>query len=528
MSHTSVTSVPNPLSSLLFSAESVRAIDRYVIEEKGVPGFELMQKAAAAAFHQLSRHWPEVGPLLVLCGGGNNGGDGYLVAAAARRHGKQVRCVAVKNPGDLKGDAARAHDKALADGVVVERWHDLDETGCQTLFDKTGLIVDAMLGTGVKGAPREPFSTVIEAASQSRCPVLAVDIPSGLDATTGVTAGKALRAEVTVTFIALKSGLFLGQGPESAGRVEFESLNLGIEKVADTGQTPIARRFDWAGLSNTLPRRPVTAHKGRFGHLLVIAGDHGFGGAGILTAEASARCGTGLTSLATRAEFVAPALTRCPALMVHAVNHGEDLPDLIEKADILVCGPGLGRKAWGQQMLQKVLASGKPRVLDADAINLLAEAEQVPGKTAQQVVTPHPGEAARLLGCSVPDIESDRLAAAQSIQEKFGGVVLLKGAGTVVADGDGYPWVLEGGNPGMATGGMGDALTGMIGGLAAQGMSLPVATRMAAALHLASANAASGHLGHRGLLPMDVIEGMPRLMARAEGFAGQLTQKGDG
>lgn len=527
MSHSSVTSVPNSLSSLLFSAESVQAIDRYVIEEKGVPGFELMQKAAAAAFRQLSRHWPEAGSVLVLCGGGNNGGDGYLVAAAAKRHGKQVHCVAIKNPEDLKGDAARAHDKALADGVAVQLWQDLDEADRQTLFHKTDLIVDAMLGTGVKGAPREPFRTVIEAASQSRCPVLAVDIPSGLDATTGVKAGDALRADVTVTFIALKSGLFLGQGPDAAGQIEFESLSLGIENAADTGQTPIARRFDWPGLSKSLPRRPVTAHKGRFGHLLVIGGDHGFGGAGILTAEAAARSGPGLTSMATRSEFVTPALTRCPALMVHAVNHGEDLAELIEKADVLVCGPGLGKKAWGQQMLQQVLASGKPRVLDADAINLMSESEKTPAKTAAQVLTPHPGEASRLLGCSVPDIEADRLAAAQAVQQKFGGVVLLKGAGTVIADGDGCPWVLEGGNPGMATGGMGDALTGMIGGLAAQGMSLPVATRTAAALHLASANAASRQFGHRGLLPMDVIDFMPRLMARAEGFAGSFTQNGE-
>jgi NAD(P)H-hydrate epimerase len=527
MSHSRFNSLSNSLSSLLFSSDSVQAIDRYVIEEQGVPGFDLMQRAAAAAFRQLGRHFPEAGSILALCGGGNNGGDGYLVAAAAKRHGRQVRCVAIKDPGELKGDAARAHDKAVADDVVVQRWDELDETARQAMFDEADLIVDAMLGTGVKGAPREPFSTVIEAAGRSACPVLAVDVPSGLDATTGVTAGVALRAEVTATFIALKSGLFLGQGPEFAGKVEFESLNLGIQGATETGQQPVARRFDWLKLSKTLPRRPVTAHKGRFGHVLVIAGDHGFGGAGILTAEAAARSGPGLTSLATRPEFVAPALARCPALMVHAVNHGEDLAELIDKADILVCGPGLGKKAWGQQMLQKILESGKPRVLDADAINLISESGAELEKMHDQVFTPHPGEAARLLSCSVADIEGDRLAAAQSMQRKFGGVILLKGAGTVIAAGEACPWILEGGNPGMATGGMGDALTGMIGGLAAQSMELQAATMSAAALHLASANAASRQYGHRGLLPMDVIGCMPGLMARAEGFVNRSVGNGD-
>lgn len=521
MSLSRTDSLPNSMESLLFSASAVRAIDEYVIEQKGIGGFDLMQRAAAAAFRQLVRSWPAASGIVVFCGGGNNGGDGYLVAAAARRHGLEARCVAVKNPGDLKGDAARACRKAEDDGVPVDRWEDLDQSARQALFDSAGLIVDAMLGTGIRGAPREPYRTIIETANASSCPVMAIDIPSGLDATTGVTAGAATRADVTATFIALKSGLFLGQGPECAGRVGFESLQLEFEPSGDGlehGQNAIARRLDWTDMAKAVPRRPLTAHKGRFGHVLVIAGDHGMGGAGLMVAEAAARTGAGLVTLATRPEHVAPALARCPSLLVRGISHGSELGPQIDAADVLVCGPGLGKGSWGQQMLQQVMASDLDRVLDADALNLMAE--QKPKKMDNQILTPHPGEAARLLECSVGDIESDRLAAAGSLQEKYGGVALLKGAGTVIADGQDLPAVLDGSNPGMATGGMGDVLAGLAGSLMGQGLAPRDAARMAASLHLAAANMASRQSGYMGLLPMDVTHLLPRLLARAEGIAG--------
>lgn len=515
MSVTRGTSLTNSQNTLLYSAESVRAIDQYVIENQGVEGFELMQRAAAAAFRQLVREWPQASPLLIFCGGGNNGGDGYLVAAAARRHGLRVRCLAVKDPAELKGDAASAYEKARADGVAIDRWNDIGERDRHALFASAGLIVDAMLGTGVEGAPREPYAGIIEACNESGAPVLAVDIPSGLNATTGVTEGAVIHASVTVTFIALKSGLFLGQGPECAGRVDFEALDLAVDATVH-GQSPNAVRFDWSALRRQLPRRPVTAHKGRFGHVLVVAGDRGFGGAGLMAAEAAARAGAGLVTLATHADHVAAALTRCPSLMVRGVSHGSELAELIDAADTLVCGPGLGQHAWGQQMLQQVLKSGKRRILDADALNLLAKqaAEPFP----DQVLTPHPGEAARLLQCSPKDIEADRLEAAAAIQRKFGGVALLKGAGTVVADGQSGPWVLDGGNPGMATGGMGDILSGLVGALLGQGLAPLDAARMAAGLHLAAANAACRHWGYMGLLPTDLLTVVPRLLAVAEGL----------
>lgn len=493
----------------LYSADAVRAIDRYVIDQQGVDGFELMQAAAAGAFRRLMKQWPDPSSIMVLCGAGNNGGDGYLIAANAKRHGIAVHCIAVAPVEKLTGDARKALLKAQADGVEIQPLGDRRE---KLPFDQVDLIVDAMLGTGVTGAPREPFADVITRCNKAVAPVMAVDVPSGLDSTLGAAAGVVIRAELTVTFIALKAGLFTGQGPEACGRVVFESLDTD-EWVAESGQRPLAKIADWASQASSLPRRPVSAHKGSFGHVLVVAGERGFGGAGIMAAEAAARCGAGMVTLCTRPEYVAPALARCPSLMVHAVTHGSGLKPLIDAASVIVCGPGIGQGAWGQQMLQQVVASKKPRILDADALNLLAAG--APGRKDDHVLTPHPGEAARLLGCTVPEVEADRIGAARGLRQMYGGVVLLKGAGTVIAGGD-TPIICSGGNPGMATGGMGDVLAGMIGSLLGQLGDGPLATAMGATLHLEAARVASASRGFMGLLPTDVIDTLPVVLSKAE------------
>ncbi len=507
----------NSLPDSLYSADAVRAIDHYLIDQQGVSGFELMQNAAAAAFRHLVQRWPHCQPVLVLCGRGNNGGDGYLVAASAARHGMTVRVIAAREPETLGGDARKAWQKAVSDGVQVETWSELDAAARQSAFQMAGLVVDALLGTGATGAPRAPYDELIDAANKAGCPILAIDVPSGLDASTGVVAGPAVQAVLTVTFIALKTGLFSAQGPEYCGDIEFEPL-LDHEAAAGSGQTPAAYRFDWEGLRTHLSRRPATAHKGVFGHVLIVGGDRGFGGAGLLAAEAAARCGAGLVTLVTRPEHVAPALARCPSLMVRGVTHGSELGSLITSADTVVCGPGLGRGAWGQQMLQQVLGVQTPRVLDADALNLMAE--RIPARSATQVLTPHPGEAARLLGCTASDVESDRLAAAAALHQRFGGVILLKGAGTVVKGDRAVPRILSGANAGMATGGMGDVLSGMIGAMLGQEHPMEQAVLLASSLHLASADAASDRTGLRGLLPTDVIDTIPRLLGRAERMMG--------
>ncbi|WP_144823413.1 NAD(P)H-hydrate dehydratase [Marinobacter piscensis] len=502
------------LTDLLFSADAVRRIDQYIIGQQGVEGFDLMQAAARAAFRQLVARWPGTEPLLVLCGAGNNGGDGYLVAASAVRHGLAVRCVAVAPVEKLSGDARKAWQKAVADGVDVQELAGTGEADLEAWFAGAGLVVDAMLGTGVAGAPREPFADLIRRCNRSGLPVLAVDMPSGLDATTGVARGEVVQASATVTFIGQKTGLYTGQGAAVSGDVVFEALNAEAG-VAASGEEPTAILRRWPSVRSWLPARPGHAHKGRFGHVLIVAGDHGFGGAGVLAAEAAARAGAGLVSLATRPAHVSAALARCPSVMVRGLDHGSELAEMLAAATVVVCGPGLGQSAWGQQMLQQVMASSTPRVLDADALNLLAA--RVAAPLDNQILTPHPGEAARLLSCQVPAVEKDRVAAARKLQSQYGGVAVLKGAGTVIASDTGPVSIAGGCHPGMATGGMGDVLSGIVGALYAQQPELPaqVAT-VAASVHFEAAHRASASRGYMGLLPTDVIEALPQVLRESE------------
>lgn len=507
---------PSQASSLpdtLYSADAVREVDRYVIDQQGVDGFDLMQRAANSAFRCLVKRWRESGSILVLCGAGNNGGDGYLVAANAARHGIEVHCIAVAPTKKLSGDARKAWQKALADGVEVQEISDLTDAELDKLFCSADVLVDAMLGTGVSGAPREPFAGLIGRCNSASAPVLAIDLPSGLNATSGAAEGDVVKADVTVTFIGLKSGLFTGQGVAVCGDVVFESLDT-EEGLAGSGQRPTANRLDWRSIMGWLPERPANAHKGRFGHVLVVAGDRGFGGAGMMAAEAAARSGAGLVSLATRPEHVTAALARCPSVMVHGLIHGSELPALLDSATVVVCGPGMGQSAWGQQMLEQVVESGKPRVLDADALNLLSS--RVPVLADNHILTPHPGEAARLLDCLVPEVETDRIAAARRLQKTYGGTIVLKGAGTVIASEDETVDIVSGSNPGMATGGMGDVLSGIIGALYGQLGDARRAAGLGASVHMAAAQRASESKGFIGLIPNDVIDALPLVFRESE------------
>lgn len=506
------------LTESLFTADGVQALDRFLIDDQGVDGYGLMQKAARAAFRQLLLHWPAPSSVLVLCGAGNNGGDGYLVAANGQRQGLAVECIAVTDPEKLSGDARRAWQDATGAGVHIRRWEQLTADEQAELFVHKPVVVDAMLGTGARGALRSPFDQIACQLQASGAPVLAVDVPSGLDASLGVAEGEAVRADVTVTFIGQKAGLLTGQGPHYAGRVVYDALGA-KERLDSLPVAPVATVTGWEQCRICLPRLSPAAHKGSLGHLLIVAGDRGYGGAGLLAAEAAARSGAGMVTLATRSEHVTAALSRCPSLMVRGLAHGNELTPLLDKADVVVCGPGLGQSAWGQQMLQQVLASGKPRLLDADALNLLAG--QPPRPFDQQVITPHPGEAARLLDCSVADIEADRLTAVASLRERFGGVALLKGAGTLVSTPGRIPTLVPGANPGMATGGMGDVLSGIVGAFMAQAVrasaiGIPEGVLLGVTLHLEAAALASQRKGCRGLLSMDVIDALPVALAAAE------------
>jgi len=499
--------MPQPLvaGQPLYTAEQTRTLDRLAIES-GTPGFELMLSAGRACYRALRRRWPEVRALTLLCGPGNNGGDGLVIAALAQEQQLQVQ---VRIPGGeatlarLQGEALQALQWAQQRGVTMAAY---DPT--ETLSGE--LIVDALLGTGLHSDVRDPYRQAIEQINASGRPVVAVDVPSGLCADSGRVLGVAVRADLTVTFIGAKRGLLTLEGPEQCGQLLFADL-----RVADSvrAQVPSALTLIGAAdLTRWLPRRRRHAHKGDFGHLLVVGGDQGMGGAVAMAAEAGLRSGAGLVSVATRAEHLPTCNVRRPELMVHGVRSGQDLEPLLARASVAVIGPGLGQSAWSGQLLHVVQRLTTPLVVDADALNLLGQGELVGERRRDNwVLTPHPGEAARLLGCSVAEIQADRFAAVKQLQQQFGGVVVLKGAGTLIASAAGVR-LCAAGNPGMASGGMGDVLAGIIGGLLAQGFAAADAVAAAVFAHGHAADLRVACDGERGLLATDLIETARRLL----------------
>ncbi|MDX1588179.1 MAG: NAD(P)H-hydrate epimerase, partial [Oleiphilaceae bacterium] len=392
-----------PQDPLLYRPEQVQQLDRAAIES-GIDGFDLMRRAGRAAFRLLRRRWPQARHLLVFCGGGNNGGDGYVVAGMAQQQGLAVVCVSVSPPEKLKGEARQAWIWAREQGVSVTA---LDSDAVPGWLQQSDLVVDALLGTGLKGEVRSPYRELIGQINDSTTAVLAIDGPSGLCADTGQPLGMALVADQSIGFIGRKAGFYTGQARHYTGPVAFDDLNV-PESVYEQAGPARARLLHWSNQSTQLPPLSPCAHKGHMGRVLVVGGDQGMGGAGLLAAEAALRCGSGLVYLATRSEHVGAALARRPEIQVRAVAHGNDLAPLLSLADVVVIGPGLGQGPWGQQMLQQVLNWQGPVVADADALNLLSDRNSplaAAGLPGHWVATPHPGEAARLLGCTVPEIE---------------------------------------------------------------------------------------------------------------------------
>ncbi len=496
---------PEVQPEMLYTSAQVRELDRVAIEDFGIPGGVLMQRAGRAALHALLQRWPEPAALQIFCGTGNNGGDGSVMAALARARGIPVTLWQVGDAGRLSGVARAARDSALSDGVEVRSF--------SGTLPGEGVVVDALLGTGLSDAVREPFLAAIRAINSSGLPVMAVDVPSGLCGDTGRVLGEAVRADLSISFIGRKLGLHTGQGPDYAGATLFDALDVPAEVYA---RVPAAARMlqGEALCATLLPPRRRCAHKGDFGHVLVVGGDLGMGGAPAMAAQAAARVGAGLVSCATRAEHLPGIVARCPEVMARPVSDGRGLDALLARASVVVVGPGLGQGAWGEQLWQRVSATNLPLVVDADALNLLANG--VGGVSSPRdswVLTPHPGEAARLLGCSTAEVQSDRLAAVHALQGRYGGAVVLKGAGTLVSAGAGAG-LCTAGNPGMGSGGMGDVLSGVLGGLLAQGLAPAAAAELGVCLHALAGDRAAAADGERGLLATDLI---PQLRSLVNG-----------
>ena len=481
----------------LYSTLAARALDAHATRLLGGDSYTLMQRAGQVAWRHVLMHWPEAQRIVVVCGPGSNGGDGYVLARHAHRAGRAVDVVHLHEHGPANPVAQRACTDYVAVGGRV------------TLFDgalpTADLVVDALFGIGFSRAPEAGSHALIDAINAQAVPVFSLDVPSGVDADRGGVPGVAVVATRTLQFIVRHAGLHTGDALEYTGLLSLDDLDVPAE--AFDGVQTHASLLDQAALARWLLPRRRNTHKGESGHVLCIGGDDGSGGAVALCADAALRAGAGLVSVATRAVHVGAILARRPEAMVRGVESSEDLAPMLARAGVIAIGPGLGQGDWARALLQQAWRSGRPLVVDADALNLLASTPQA---LHDAVLTPHPGEAARLLDCTTAEIQSDRFNAARAIAQRLACVVVLKGAGTIVAAPDGALQVIDAGNPGMAVGGMGDVLTGVIAALRAQGLSAFDAASAGALLHALAGDAAAWD-GQRGLLPSDLMPHLRRL-----------------
>ncbi len=488
----SIIAVMSALPTDIYSVATVRDIDRTAIEEKGVPGYTLMTRAGTVCVAETLAAFPDARNWQVVCGAGNNAGDGYVVARLAANEGITVSVLTVTSPAALVGDAATAHAEFVAAGGRVFAW-------AGKLDPAATLVVDALLGSGLMRDVEGDFAAAVSVINAAGLPIVALDIPTGLNGDTGAVMGDAVRADLTVTFVGLKQGLFLGHGSACRGELRFSDLE--IEPSCYVGKPVELRRISAERAAGLLPRRRRTAHKGDFGHVLVVGGGVGMPGAVVLCGEAALRAGAGRVSVATDSSHAAAVVNDRPELMASGVDSAADIEALLSNSDVIAVGPGLGRSDWANELMQKIQQQKHASVWDADALNWLAEH---PNQCDNRIITPHPGEAATLLGVSTVDIQADRRGAVVELQQRFGGVAVLKGAGSLIKSANSVPWISTSGNPGMAAPGMGDVLTGIVAAFLGQGLALEDAATTGVEIH-AQVGDLAALSGERGMMASDLL-----------------------
>ena len=491
----------------MYTAEQVRRLDESAIETHGIPGIDLMERAGRSVFESARKAFPSAQKWLIFCGSGNNGGDGYIVARRAREAGLSVDICALKSMDLLSGDAATAASRWREAGGETLSW----PLSATASYD---LLVDALLGTGLDRAPQGDYALAIELMNRSPAAVVAVDIPSGLNSDTGNVMGTATEADLTVTFIGRKRGLYTADGPDYAGAVQFSDLETPDsvrDSISDSGVL-IRENI----IAENLPVRRRNSHKGSFGWVLGIGGNSSMSGAVRLCGEAALRSGAGKVTLATSPDHAALVNLTCPELMVRGVRRGKQLQTLLKQVDVIVIGTGLGQTSWSEDLFKICMKTDVPIVLDADGLNILARLFPRMGRRALSrgnwILTPHPAEAGRLLGSRASEVQQDRVSVAQQLSERYDAIVVLKGCGTVVADQKGNYAICPLGNPGMASAGTGDVLAGIIGAMVAQKLSLWDAAATGVVAHARAGDLAASQLGERGMLASDITAHLPAVL----------------
>jgi NAD(P)H-hydrate epimerase len=507
------------LPDKLYNVDSVVQLEQIAINQYGIPAYELMKRAGEAVFNVLQTKYPHCKKVLVLCGAGNNAGDGYVVARLAKQAGFDVDVISLIDPVALKNDALLACQDWLS--IAENSKADL------SLLEKADIVIDALLGTGLAREVSAEWAEWIIAVNSSTKPVISVDIPSGLLADTGVIAGVAIKADITVSFIGLKQGLFTAQAKDVCGEVVFNDLAVPDEVYSSVEcNTRLIQATDYS----LLAERKASSHKGKFGHVLIVGGNNGMPGAVILAARAALRTGAGLVTIITAAQNLEAISAAVPEAMIKTCQiDTEDnvaisslfAEPFINNVTHVAIGMGLAQENWSLKMLQHCVQLNKPMLIDADALNLLAKhdfiySELIAGLPL--VITPHPGEAARLLSkdkeISTADIQKNRFEAVKKLYVLFKNsesiTVILKGSGTLIFDGK-IIKVCNLGSPAMAAPGMGDVLSGIVIALMAQNINTGDAAELAVCLHASAAQSVTGDKT-RGLLASDVVNALQKVV----------------
>lgn len=478
------------LKKYVYQPQDIYTLENLAKQTQKIPARSLMDRAAHAAFHYLRELWPQAKTIGVLCGRGNNGGDGYALALLAQQAGLTV-FIGHEGADVISKEPASYYQKACQDAAIKHF-----PLG-QTAWPKTDVWVDALLGIGLTREVEGLYRTAIRKLNEQTSPVLSLDCPSGLDSAHGAVLGVAVQADATITFIGLKVGLLTGVALSYCGQLRCD--NLGLPESIFQQVSPTLMRLCYDTQKPLLPPRKAHAHKGDFGHVLVIGGDEGMPGAPILAADAAFSVGAGLVTVATRPEHTMAVITRRPEALVCGISDVKQLKPLLARATVIVLGPGLGQSAWSEALFEAALKTTLPVIVDADALNLLAKH---PKENERWLLTPHPGEAARLLNSTSHEVQRDRLHALKQLRYRYGGAVILKGAGSLIVNTQDQIFVCNAGHPAMATAGMGDVLSGVLGGLVAQGLSLNEAAPLGVYAHAYAGEKAA--VGRRSVLASDL------------------------
>jgi len=489
-------------SNCLYRVEQVQKGEQKAAEACSMNMTQLMSAAGKAVFRQLQTYFPAPARLAVCCGEGNNGGDGYIVARLAQKAGYQVQVFALKPdmelPEPIESDAHRAR----------AAWR--EQSGSEKPLldcspDQFDVLIDALFGVGLNRALEGDPVSWVQRVNGSTTPVVSIDVPSGLNADTGHVPGAAIRAHLTICLVALKRGLLTGQGQELTGELCLEDLGIGAafkqQNEVDWSRVNAGQVGSWLA-----PRSRCT-HKGEQGHVLIVGGQPGMSGAVILAMQSALRAGAGKVSVACHPDVQAVVANAQPEAMVHGIRDTASLQPLLRESSVVALGPGLGQSTWSHEVFSQVMKADVLKVIDADGLNILASH---PARSPKLLLTPHPGEAARLLQITTDEVALDRFAAATRLRVKYGAQVLLKGAGSLLVTDKGK-CLIDRGSPAMASGGMGDLLTGLVAGLLAQRLA-PAQALIAASLWHAIAGEEAGKEGERGTLASDLLPYIRRLV----------------